>query len=101
MRDLRFLAALIGDLPDVVDALHHLWPAELDALFARGRIGDVVDLAVAAVHRPEAIAFIFLVAQPGELLRGHIHDPQVRSVTAAIVFARPGGRMAGEREAAA
>src|SRR5438445_254685 len=36
MRDLRFLAALFGDLPDVVDALHDVGAAELDALFSGG-----------------------------------------------------------------
>src|ERR1017187_5374950 len=41
---------LIGDLPDVVDALHDFRPAELDALFVVGLVGDVEDLSVVGVH---------------------------------------------------
>ena len=98
MRDLDRLAALIGDLPDVVFALHHFGRAGLDGLLVGQLVGDEVDLAALAVHGPEHVALIILVAELGELLGGEFLDPQVRRVGAAIVLARPDAGVTGEGE---
>src|SRR6185436_19601637 len=59
---------------------------------------DKINLAGAAIHRPEAIAFVIIIAEIGEVFGGGVHDPQVGGGAAAIVFARPSARMAGESE---
>ena len=89
MGDCGLLAALVGDLPDVVDALHHLRAAELDVLLVGELVGDEIDVAVAGVHGPEVVALVVVVAELGEFLGGHVHHPQVRRVAAAIMLARP------------
>jgi len=55
-----------GDLPDVVDALHHLGAAELDVFFIVGSIGDEIDLAIGPIHGPVEIALVIAFAQLGE-----------------------------------
>ncbi len=93
MRHLSGRAALIGDLPDVVDALHHLRAAVLDVLFVGRTVGNEIDLAARGVHGPQVVAFVIGVAELGELLGGYVHDPKVRRVSAAIMLARPDGGM--------
>ena len=94
--DLDRFAAVLGDLPDVVDALHHFRAAELDALFVGQFVGDVINLAIAAVHGPEIIALVIVIAEPGEGLFRDVLEPEIHGITAAIMFAGPHAGMAGE-----
>src|ERR1051325_287706 len=98
MRDLRGLTAALGDLPDVINALHHLRTTPGERFLIRHLVGDVVNLTVAPVPRPQVVALVTALAQPGELLRAGLHEPQVHGVTAAIMLARPNARMPRECE---
>src|SRR5271157_1507196 len=86
---LHGLAALIGNSPDVVDALHDFRAARLDGFLIGQLVGDEINLAVQSVHGPEKVAMVVFVAEFGELFGGEILDPQVGRVGAAIMFAGP------------
>ncbi len=92
----RLAAGLVGDLPDVVDALHHFGAAKLNALLIGQFVGDEVDFPAIGIHGPQHVAVVIGIAQLGEALGRQVFHPQVGRIAAAIVFARPGSGMARE-----
>ena len=96
-RHLHRLAAGRRNPVDVVDALADFGAARLHAAVVRQRLGDVIHRAVRSPHRP--VAVVTLVGQQlREPAAREIADPQIGGVAAAIVLARPHGRMAIEHE---
>ena len=93
-RYLSRTATLIGNLPDVVHALHYFCAAGLHSFLVRHLIRDEVDVAAAsgdgAVHGPEHVALVFGISQFGEGPGCLVFHPKVGCITAAIVLARPG-----------
>ncbi len=98
LRDLHGLPrAARRNLVNVVERLADLRAARLDARVVRQRIGDVVDRIVGAPHRPQAVVAIVAKQLRVGVVR-QVADPQIRRVAAAIVLARPDGRMAVEHD---
>src|SRR5579864_3184669 len=96
MSDLRRLAAIFRNPPDVVDALQHLFASWLDLAFVSHAVRDEINESIARIHRPEIIAFVVAIRQVRILALLYIHHPQVGGITSAIVLAPPHHGMAVE-----
>ena len=95
---LHWVAAAFTDLPDVVDALHHLRTAEADVFLICKAVGDEIDLTFRAIHRPQIIPFVRGVTQLRELLLLDVHRPKINRIAAPVMLARPDAGMPRECE---
>src|SRR5262249_2799324 len=96
MRHLDGTAAILRDLPNVVDALEHLAASRLDAALVSETVGNEIYVAVGGVHGPEIVAFVIAVGKMFEFPALDLHHPEIGGVTAAIVLAPPHHGMAIE-----
>ena len=92
-------STLVGNLPDVVNALHYFSATELHILLTGGAchaIADEIDLA-RTIHGPQVVTLEIGVAQIPEGVRCNVFDPEICREASPIVFARPHCRVPGER----